>query len=139
VRKKITLALVILFSFFAVVALPASWNTCLPDGCSFDSNVCDSTSCINETLGQHLDERTSLFSVIVGPQSSTFLFAFILLAFFAFQESLQKHFLELIRFEAGKLYAKYKVFSSLCSKLVDYLLEAFSSGILHSQIYSVAN
>ena len=138
-RKKIILALLILFSFFAVVILPASWNICLPDGCSFGDNACTNNSCINETLGKHLNERTSLFSAVVKPQSSLIFLAVVLFAFFAFQKSLQKYFLELIKLVTAKLYVKYKLFNSFCSKLFDYLLEAFSDGILHPQIYSLVN
>lgn len=138
-RKKIILALLILLSLFVVVILPASLNVCLPDGCSFGSNTCDNTSCIDETLGQHLNERASLFSAVVKSQSSLVLLAVVLFAFFGFQRYLKRCFLELIQLVAAKLYVKYKLFNSSCSKLFDYLLEAFSDGILHPQIYSPAN
>jgi len=118
-----------------MLILPISWDICIPSGCSFNSSTCDNNACINETLGQHISERTSLLNAIIKFQPSIVLLALVLILLFV----LQKYLLEVIQLSTTKLYVKYKLFNSSRTKLFNYLLEAFSDGILHPRIYSPAN
>lgn len=124
-----TLLITILFlSFFAAI-LPASLSTCIPDGCNFNQPTCGNNSCVNETIGQHLDERAWFSNVIVKfPQ--LFILAALLILFIAV-----KNFLTDQKILAIQQYFRHILRRHPEIKLFNPLIEAFSNGILHPKIY----
>ena len=133
-KRKFLLPLLILLSFSAIVILPSSLNICLPDGCNFNNanTVCNNNSCADETIISHLGERTQLLSTTIGFQSSILfiIFAIVAAVFFAVQK-----YSESRKLIAAKDYFKQKLLNSSGVKLFNYLIEIFSSGILHPKIY----
>src|SRR3989339_746202 len=83
IDKKIILSPLIILSFLAILILPSFFNMCIPDGCTFSPNVCRDGACINETIGQHLGEKSQLFSAIINFQTFVILIVFIVLFFIA--------------------------------------------------------
>ena len=129
-QKKL-LPILILLSLLVIIVLPSSWNICIPDRCSFSSGVCGSNSCINETLSQHLSERTRLFNATINFQQFIFL-TIVLISFFAV-----KKYLEDKKIIAARFYVKQKLLNSSNAKLFNYLVEAFSGGIIHPKIFKI--
>ena len=127
--QKILLPILILLSLLVIIVLPSSWNICIPDRCSFSSGVCGSNSCANETLSQHLSERTQLFNATINFQQFILL-AIVLILFFVV-----KKYLEDGKLAIAKSYVKQKLLNSPGVKLFNYLIEAFSNGIIHPKIY----
>lgn len=128
--KKIILPLLILLSFLIIGILPSSLNICMPDGCNFNNNVCDNIACVNETITQHLGERTQLLNAITIEFQSLIILVVILILFFVIQK-----YLEGGKLVAIKSYVKQKLLNSSSAELFNYLIEAFSNGILHPKIY----
>ncbi|MEW6408048.1 MAG: hypothetical protein AB1465_05145 [Patescibacteria group bacterium] len=128
-RLKIILPFIILLSFFAVLILPTSWSLCIPDGCNFRQPVCSNDSRINETVGQHIGERTSFFNAIVKFQQFFAAIALLFL-FIVFQNLLPN----LKNLPAGQL-VMYRLDSSPETKLFNFLILFFSDGILNPKIF----
>ena len=128
--QKTLLPILILLSFLIIIALLSSWDVCIPDRCSFSSGVCGSNFCVNETLSQHLSERTQLFNVTINFQQFILL-TIVLILFFVV-----KKYLENGKIIAARFYVKQKFLNSSTAKLFNYLVEAFSDGIIHPQIYN---
>jgi hypothetical protein len=126
---KIILPLLMLLSFSVIVILPNSLNICIPDGCNFNNNACDNSTCINETVIQHLSERAQFLNATIEFQSFIIL-AIVLILFFVIQK-----YLGAGKFVIAKSYVKQKLLNSSGAKLFNYLIEAFSNGIIHPKIY----
>ncbi len=122
-------SLLILLSFSSAVVLPTSWNICIPSGCNFEKSGCDSDSCANETLDQHLSERTQLLHIPIKFKGLMILAIASVLLFTA-----QKYtkFFQLLFI---KLYWKRRLFNPPDSNLFNYLVELFSQGILNPKVY----
>ena len=110
--------------------MPNSLNICIPDGCNFNNSVCDNNTCANETIIQHLGERTQLLNAVTIKFQSLIILGVILIFFF-----IVKKFLENDKLTITKFYVKQKLLNSSGAKLFNYLIEAFSNGILHPKIY----
>jgi len=125
--RKIILPIIISLSLLAILILPGLLNMCIPDGCTFRPNVCSDGNCFNETVSQHLNENSQLFTAIV--QLQTFIvFAAIIFLFFIvknYTESENRFFV--------KFYTKRVAIYSYSS--INYLIEAFSNGIVNPKIY----
>ena len=128
--RKILLPLLLLLSLLMIIVLPSSLDVCIPDGCSFSGGVCGSNYCVNETLSQHLSERTQLFNATINFQQFTLLAIISMLLFVI------KRYLEDGKIIATGFYVKQKLLNSSGVKLFNYLIEAFSGGIIHPQIYN---
>lgn len=124
---KIILSALISLSFLAMLILPSFLNMCIPDGCTFTPNVCSDGNCFNETVGQHLNEKSQLFTAIIKLQSLVIFIAivFLFLAVKNYTENENSFFV--------KFYAKRAVIYSYSN--MNYLIEAFSNGIVNPKIY----
>ena len=127
--QKFLLPILILLSLSVIVILPNSFNICFSDGCNFQNRLCDNNACINETIMQHLSERVQLLSATITSPLFIIL-SIVLILFFA----VKKYSADGRAF-AVKFYAKQKLLNSFGLKLFNYLIEAFSNGIVHPRIY----
>ena len=124
---KLILPLLIILSFLAVLILPSFLNMCIPDGCTFSPNVCSDGACFNESIGQHLSEKSQLFTAIVELQ------IFIALVVFLFLSFVFNKYLEDKKQVYVKAYANQRLLYPLTG--INYLIEAFSKGIINPKIF----
>lgn len=125
-HNKIT-AFLVLASFVVLVSI--SWNKCLPDGCSFNAPVCSDNGCVNETFGQHIQERSQFLNATIKTDGILALiialfFSFILIVFFKDRKTL---------FDYSSSGQKLKI--NLFPNLFNLLVILFSDGILNPKIY----
>lgn len=132
--RKILLLFLILLPFTMIVVLPSSLNICLPFGCNFNSidATCSNNSCVNETVMQHLNERAQLLSTTIKFQ---LFMSFIILTIIIITSLITQKYLENRKLIIAKFYYKQKLLNLSCTRLFDYLIKVFSSGILHPKIY----
>lgn len=123
-RCKTLLSILMLLG---IVIISSAWTVCL-DGCIFSYDVCGNGFCGGETLNQHLNKRTQSLNITVGFQLLSIL-GTILILFFVIQRYLERE-----RFTSAS-YIRQKFLNSPESKLFNYLIEAFSRGLIHPQIY----
>lgn len=123
-RCKILLSTLMLLG---IVIIFSAWAVCL-DGCIFSNGVCGNGFCGGETLTQHLNKRAQSLNITVGFQLLSIL-GTILILFFVIQRYLERE-----RFTSAS-YIRQKFLNSPESKLFNYLIEAFSRGLIHPQIY----
>lgn len=124
--KKL-LFLVLILSAFSLLFF--SWNTCLPDGCSFNAPVCSDNSCVNETFGQHIQERSQFLNATIKTDGMlaliiALLFSFILIGYFKDKKAL---------FNRDSLGQKFKI--NPFPDPFNFLIILFSDGILNPKIH----
>lgn len=124
---KCVLSFLITLSFLAILILPSFLNMCIPDGCTFSPNVCRDGACLNETVGQHLNEKSQLFTAIVKLQ-----IFFIVAVLIAFAFVIKKDIENKERFFV-KFYGRQALLNSFANS--NYLIEAFSNGIVNPKIF----
>ncbi|MCL5071983.1 MAG: hypothetical protein M1308_13990 [Actinobacteria bacterium] len=124
---KCVLSFLIVLSFLAILILPSFLNMCIPDGCTFRPNVCSDGACFNETIGQHLNEKSQLFTAIVKLQ--IFFIVAVLIAFaFVIKKDIESN---------ERFFVKFYTWQSLLNPLKsnNYLIEAISNGIVNPKIF----
>ncbi|OGZ62865.1 MAG: hypothetical protein A2998_03255 [Candidatus Staskawiczbacteria bacterium RIFCSPLOWO2_01_FULL_37_25b] len=128
IDKKNILSLLIILSFLAILILPSFLNMCIciADGYTFSPNICRDGVCINETIGQHLNEKSQLFVAIVKWQIFSIVF---FVSFFVANKYLKDK-----KQVYAKSYAKQGPLSYSFNG-INYLIEAFSSGIVNPKIF----
>jgi len=124
---RILLPFIIFLFLLTVIILPYFFDVCIPDGCRFSViNVCQDGACINESLGQHLGEKSQSFTALVQLQTlilTAFLVVFLIV----------KKIIDDKAYLFVKLYERRRYSFSLFS--LNYLIEAFSKGIVNPKIF----
>ncbi|MDP2741235.1 MAG: hypothetical protein Q8O66_00920 [bacterium] len=102
-------------------------NMCIPDGCTFSPNVCSDGACFNESIGQHLSEKSQLFTAIVELQ------IFIVFAVFLVLSFISDKYIEDKKQIYAMSYANQRLLYPFSG--INYLIEAFSRGIVNPKIF----
>ena len=113
--------IIITLILFSILLISLVGSVCIP---AFESGEqeCTGFSCVDESLPQHLTERSSFFLFL--PISAVF---FLALAVVVFCHRAQAGN-ELIFFKIRQTQKRYY------SKLFNFIIEVFSGGILHAKI-----
>lgn len=115
--KKITITLIL----FSMILISLVGSFCIP-AFEVGGQDCTGFSCVDESLPQHLTERSSFFLFL--PISAVF---FLVLAVAVFCHRAQAGN-ELIFSQIRQIQKRYY------SKLFNFIIEVFSGGILHAKI-----
>ena len=127
--QKFIIPFLIFASFMVFFALPNSLNICIPDGCNFAGNACNDNACVNESVSQHLNERSQFLNITVNLKLLVVLVVFLILFFVV------ETFSENEKSVIAEFRTKQKLFNLSFVKLFNYLVRAFSDGILNPKIY----
>lgn len=127
--KKILLPILIFLSLLAVMAVPSSFNICMPGECGFSDGACGHNTCVAENLIHHLNARAQILNGILNFQKFI-IFTAVWMVLFVI-----KLYLENKKIIIAEFRAKKRFFSSSGVKLSGYFIKLFSRGILHPQIY----
>lgn len=121
--------LIYTLTLVSILLLLISWNTCLPDGCSFSAPVCSDNGCVNETFDQHIQERSQFLNATVKTNGMlaliiALIFSFIIVGCFKDRK---------ILFGLNSLDQKLKI--NPFPDPFNFLIILFSDGILNPKIH----
>lgn len=125
--KKVYIAAIL----FIIVSLFISINSleqCLPDGCSFSTQLqtCQDGNCVNEDVGSHLNERSVFLSAVVNDNENLLNLLPLFLFFFIWCYYKPQFF---------GINFKFKLIIKNYAFVHNRLIGLFSKGLLHPKIY----